>query len=370
MNRHSGNIFILTLSDNELEQITHDDNSIAGLAWTEDSREIVYSSNREGFSKSLWRISASGGRPDIVMFGGNTSLIYPSISLEGQYLAYAQDNENLNIWRIDLKESEGKKIVKKKLIKSRRDNFGAEYSPDGAKIVFTSTRTGHQEIWICNSEGTNPNRITNLNTWAGAPTWSFPDGKWIAFALIRENRQNIYKVKINGGQPEQLSKGFSIDHFPSWSRDGRWIYFRSDRSGENQIWKIPAQGGKAEQVTFKGAYSDAVESFDRKWIYYSKGEKGIWKKSLVGNEENSIIEYPIEDDFWTLAENGIYYIITKGDSLNYITYYDFESENEIRQYEISEKGILYLTVSPDQRWLLYTQIDQEECKIMLLENFN
>ena len=56
------------------------------------------------------------------------------------------------------------------------------------------------------------------------PAWS-PDGEWIAFASTRSGDFDIYRMKLDGSEPEQLTDGPAVDHDPAWSPDGRGIAF-------------------------------------------------------------------------------------------------------------------------------------------------
>lgn len=133
---------------------------------------------------------------------------------------------------------------------------------------------------MCDSDGKNPNQITYIDHGEnGTPSWS-PDGQTIAFDSNHEVNYHIYKVNANGGNPKKVTSGKSNSNIPSWSRDGCWIYFMSDRSGDEQIWKIPMPGSDAKQITFSGGIS-AIEFFDGKWVYYTKGEDGYLEKIIA-----------------------------------------------------------------------------------------
>ena len=139
------------------------------------------------------------------------------------------------------------------------------------EIAFESTRSGTYEIWACQSDGSRLMQLTNFSpSEAGTPRWS-PDGQQIIFDGFPDGKADIYVVDSQGGAPRKLTKEPSNENVPSWSRDGRWIYFASDRTGGWEVWKMPSTGGRALQVTHHGGFA-AFESPDGKFLYYAKGE--------------------------------------------------------------------------------------------------
>jgi Tol biopolymer transport system component len=161
---------------------------------------------------------------------------------------------------------------------------------------------------------------------------------------------------------------------PNWSRNRRWIYFTSKRSGELQIWKISPEGGNITQVTKRGGF-EPVESPDGKYIYYAKGinTDRIWRVPVEGGEETLIVNV-FKDGYlryWTVVDNGIYFA-TRETSRPTIQFFDFAT-NQLTEVAKLEKPLLAgnpgLTISPDGRWLLYSQIDQNNNDIILIENF-
>ncbi|WP_346925870.1 extracellular solute-binding protein, partial [uncultured Arthrobacter sp.] len=154
------------------------------------------------------------------------------------------------------------------LISSTANEISPRYSPDGKRIAFESNRSGSSEIWVCNSDGENPIRVTSFRgPLAGSPSWS-PDGKFLAIDCRPEGNADIYVISSEGGTPRRLTSDPAEDIVPSWSQDGRWIYFSSHRNGRLQIWKVPAEGGEAIQMTQQGGF-DPVESPDGKWLAIS-----------------------------------------------------------------------------------------------------
>ena len=71
----------------------------------------------------------------------------------------------------------------RQLTTSAGDNRGGSWSPDGQRIVFTSSRDGNDEIYVMSADGSNQSRITNSSGTEDAPQWS-PDGSSIAYTYF------------------------------------------------------------------------------------------------------------------------------------------------------------------------------------------
>jgi Tol biopolymer transport system component len=363
----AGNIYVLSLSGGSPEQLTFDNANINSLTWTKDGGEIVFSSDRRGNGYNLWRVSAEGGEPRQVPASGE-NLTRPVIANQGNLLACERSEWDFNIWRVEIPKSEGQKNLPSKLIYSTKMEFEAQYSPNGKKIAYQSHASGTEKIYISDSDGKNPSLLIALaKATESGPNWS-PDGRMITFDLGIEDRSGIYTISVEGGSPLKITnEGYS----PRYSSDGNWIYFNSVKSGVWQIWKIPSLGGESIQVTNKGGYI-AYESQDGKWIYYSKYDTtNIWKKSLREGVETLVLNCNLASWLdWSLVENGIYYIKLTENGNSVIYFYNFTTENIAEIAEIGKEYIFCLSVSSDQHWILYSQRDQAESDIILLENFH
>ncbi len=83
-----------------------------------------------------------------------------------------------------------------------------------------------------------------------------PDGKWIVFTKktwddeANKTTTNLWLVSIDGKTIRQLTSAqYQADTSPTWSPDGRTVAFVSNRSGSQQIWTIRVDGGEAQQLT-------------------------------------------------------------------------------------------------------------------------
>ncbi len=295
-----------------------------------------------------------------------------SIYLLDTTLAYLRSRANINIWRTEGPNWTGPRGSPTKLVSSTRDQSEQDISPNGQKITFASDRSGSREIWVCDSNGSNPVQLTSLGgPSSGTPLWS-PDGQQIAFDSRQGGHSDIYVINAEGGSPRRLTTEPFENNVPSWSRDGWWIYFSSDRTGTSQTWKVPAQGGQAVQVTKQGGFA-AFESTDGKFLYYIKAWNGpIWRMPVEGGEETRILDQNIQWGDWRVLANGICFL-NAGATPPEIEFFDFGTRGLRRITTVDrEKGFPpggLIAVAPDGRWILFARIDRIDGDIMLVENF-
>src|SRR4029077_8673864 len=96
------------------------------------------------------------------------------------------------------------------------------YSPDGKMIAFISDRSGSDQLWVANADGSNPVRVSKLEGGRGGgvsfPAWT-PDGQYILTG------QNLYHLAGGEGVP------MPFGGVTSFSTDGKLAY----SSGRGQI---------------------------------------------------------------------------------------------------------------------------------------
>jgi Tol biopolymer transport system component len=371
----ASDLWLLTLSDElrpigEPTQLTFNNWSASSPVWTPDGREIIFSSERPG-GNSLWRIAASaaGQPPRLASVGeGATGL---AISGQGARLVYTRSLSDSNMYRLQVTGSQSKATPPMNFNPSTRDDFSPQFSPDGKRIAFTSSRSGNYEIWVCNSDDSNSERLTSLRSLSGTPRWS-PDGTRIVFDSRPQGQAEVYVISSEGGAPQRLTNNPSDDAAASWSRDGKWIYFASNRTGAYQVWKVPASGGAESQVTKQGGFA-ALESLDGRTLYYAKSRQAtsLWKVPTEGGEERQVFGSLELWGNYAVVEQGVYFM-AKSESAagSSIQFFNFANQ-KIRPIATIDRPVwLGLSVSPDGRWVLYSQVDQVGSDLVLVEDFH
>jgi Tol biopolymer transport system component len=352
-------------SDSEPEPLTAHHRWTGMPAFTANGKAVVYSSGIKDDIASLWVLPlTSGGQPKL-LFRSDSSCYQPALSRHRNRLAFSVGRIfRVDTWRLDITPDFKPSGPPVRLISSTHTDYNAQYSPDGKRIVFHSTRSGASEIWASDADGSNIVRLTNFSApITGSPRWS-SDGQWIVFDSNKEGQFEVYRVRANGGTPERLTNDPAIDGVPSYSRDGRFIYFMSSRSGSNQVWKMEADGRNPRQITRNGGYV-GFESLDGRWLYYSRadGDSPLNRVPADGGEETQVLPRVYEFGFCITAKGVLF---ARGDGIEYL---DSNTGKISPFFQPEGQMTVGLSLSPDQRHLLFPQRESSGSDLMLVENF-
>lgn len=150
-------------------------------------------------------------------------------------IIFARDSGNG--WRIWTVNSDGSDL--RQLISGAKENemdVDPMFSPDGRKVLFTSTRGGTSALWIANIDGSDSKKVCD----GREGEWS-PDGQSVAF--VKDNA--VFVRNLASGEERQIvPKGYEICAGPAWSPDGKTIGFASRKNGPNGMYLVPASGGE------------------------------------------------------------------------------------------------------------------------------
>jgi Tol biopolymer transport system component/DNA-binding winged helix-turn-helix (wHTH) protein len=211
--------------------------------------------------------------------------IYPSLSPDGNSLAYSSNHEgNFEIYVKPL-ASGGHEI---RVTSDGQQNSEPAWSPDGQYIAYHSRN--HGGIWIVPSLGGSARRLTEFGS---KPAWS-RDGSMIAFQSeapsdLSSNAygalppSTIWTIPSRGGQATQITQvgvppgGHSS---PTWSPDGKRIVFLAYDTSLAELWSVTAEGGELKRLTTQQLFFDPIYAPDGGAIYcvgVSRNMYGLWR---------------------------------------------------------------------------------------------
>jgi Tol biopolymer transport system component/DNA-binding winged helix-turn-helix (wHTH) protein len=298
-------IYWISLADGKVHQLTFDRTNINSLTWGSDGASIIFSSNRGG-KYGLWKIGLKESKPERLPVGTEDAF-QPTVGPKPDQFAYTQGSA---IWSIVRLRGSNGSAEPEHILSSTQQDSAPSLAPGGDYFAMQSLRSGSQEIWISSVRGDALRQLTFLHgPLTGSPSWSHT-GNRILFDSRPDGHSHIFVVPAAGGPPHQLSFGNANDIVPRWSHDDRVIYFRSNRGGRWQLWKIAATGGEPQPVT-SGDGIEPQESFDGRWLYYTRGnEDGIWRIPTIGGTEEHISQQPSAGywGYWQVGDHGIFYL--------------------------------------------------------------
>lgn len=194
--------------------------------WNKDATKLAFIT-LNGLNWELWIATYTAEKISYAVVKGlPQSITSPSFSPSNPLLALSMATENdQEIFLVD----PANKAKPKQLTNSWNIDVSPSFSPDGKRIVYTSTVSGQRQIYAMNSDGTFPVRLTFDGRNNESPTWS-PAGDKIAFAGMDEDGDfDIFVMNTDGTDMRRLTYDSSSNEAPSFSPDGRYIVFASSR---------------------------------------------------------------------------------------------------------------------------------------------
>ena len=157
---------------------------------------------------------------------------------------------------------------------ANRNNNDHVISFDGKMLGVSHHRDGQpgggSTVYVLPLTGGTPKQVTS-NSPSYLHGWS-PTGKEVVYTANRPGRSayNIYKASVADGMETQLTfYETGLADGPEYSPDGKYIYFNGTATGTMQLWRMKPDGSNPEQITFDERNNwFAHISPDGKWIAY------------------------------------------------------------------------------------------------------
>jgi TolB protein len=218
----------------------------------DNSRLAFASLGRDGWSIRMYSLELNRyvAFPGGAAGGSNQS---PAWSADGAKIAFSSSRTgNPEIW---LSDSTGGNLHK--LTAFKGPNVAPTFNPrTGAQLAWVSGRTGLPQIYTMDIDGSNVQRITD-GGYAVSPSWS-PNGQLLAFSWNRKygpgdpGGDDIHVIDLASKDYLQITHESGSNDFPSWAPDGRHIVFQRTIGGHTEIWTMLADGTHQVQLTHSG----------------------------------------------------------------------------------------------------------------------
>ncbi|NAS32377.1 amidohydrolase family protein [Flavobacteriaceae bacterium R38] len=182
------------------------------------------------------------------------------------------------------------------------------FSPDGKDIVFTSDRSGNDNVWTMNLKSKETKQITkDKKGEVQSADWS-PDGDYIAVSKGKRSLKLFMYHKDGGGGSQLIKEPANLKVIePAFSPDGKYIYYSVRRGAWNynaqlpqyQIGTYDLEDGTRNTVTSRyGSAFSTTLSNDGNWMVYGsryEEKTGLVLRNLKSGDEKWLA-YPVQRD--------------------------------------------------------------------------
>jgi eukaryotic-like serine/threonine-protein kinase len=239
------------------------------IRWSADGRWLYFNHGPQNFNiepTQIGRVAAGGGSVEPVVATARRAA-FPFLSADGGGLIYAAnpDTVDLSLWWRDLRTGRDTRLTT-----GVGEYTHPNLSADGQRLVGTviESRQSLDRIAVAFDRPVTPEPLTDGYTGDIDPVWS-PDGTRLVFSSSRSGNRTLWSARDRVEQPAPLTSGVAIDERPAVSPDGQQIAFVSDRGGQRGVWLISVEGGTPRFVAAADVVDTLSWSPDGRRIVYA-----------------------------------------------------------------------------------------------------
>jgi Tol biopolymer transport system component/DNA-binding winged helix-turn-helix (wHTH) protein len=248
-----------------------------GADWTNDGR-IVYSATNDG-NADIFMISEDGGERKQLTSEASAE-ISPKLSADGRFLVFMSNRVGqMDVWRSDANGTNTMRLT------TNGNVTDSIISPGGDAVFYVvqDSESRVETLWRVSINGENPVKLTNRQT--RSPRIS-PDGKTIACYISNPETSAMMLALVSAETGEILKYPATPQYdsipFLDWSRDGENLFVVLQRGKPASLWKIPLNGNQPEQL--REWENDAIFRL----AISKNGERVFYE---VGNQLNSVMQF-------------------------------------------------------------------------------
>ena len=225
----AGNLFALNPDGSGRTPLTADDRFSRDPSVCGDGRYVVYAAY-QAQKQGIWRIDADGSNP--IRIVDETLAVNPQCSPDGKWVVYLR-GPSWTAVRVKIAGEKPPEVLAEDIV----TGFGypLKISPDGKRIVYlasagpppenpgSASASRPTQLKVIPFDGGAPLYQFDWPALAGEPRWA-PGGEAVDHVLNRNGVSNIWRQKLGGGPPTQITNFESglILNF-DWSHDGRYL---------------------------------------------------------------------------------------------------------------------------------------------------
>jgi len=309
---------------------------------------------------------SSGKAPEALPGVGSEAVEPDYLPSAGRLIFTRLDSRRSSIWSFS---PNVRSALPRQLIASTSSNMDADVSPDGTWVAFRSLRSGRPAIWISRTDGSELRQLADIGAESyGNPRWS-PDGRRIAFHARLQGKSQIYIAAIDGKNPIRTGDPSANGIFPTWSRDGKGLYFRTDRDGRPRIWRIELSAERSEPLLeFDALYAIDDETGAGFYVAEVGRPPALTHVNLRTRVRRQVFAGIASPTAIATSRQGVYFLTAPDPAgRSELRFLPRGTSDSIILRKLERPVDSGLGVSEDGRVVVYSQVDQEESTLVLVE---
>jgi Tol biopolymer transport system component len=235
-------------------------------------------------------------------------------------LGYSEFTHTANIWAIRIPKVGPISISEARQVTTGSQTIeGIDISSDGKWLAYDSNLNGNQDIYKMPIGGGEPEQLTSDPSDEFLPAWS-RDGREIAFYYWKRGNRDLTLMMADGSRLQQLTDDPASESYPDWSPDGLRLVYTSSQTGREELFVISRENkeagwGTPHQLTSNGADQGAKWSPDGRLIAYTNSQ-GLWTVPAEGGEPRALVEagdsatqLRFRHAAWSKDSRTVYYMV-------------------------------------------------------------
>jgi TolB protein len=201
---------------------------------------LIFAANPDTVDLGLWWQPVGAGAPRLLAPGVD-EYTDPRLSFDGRKLVVTRSEVRQSLAFLPLV---GGSERRRRLTDGYSGDLYPAVDPRGGRIVFSSSRSGHRNLWLSREDGSQPTPLTTETAIDERPVFS-PDGQKIAFVSDRGGRRGLWVMNSDGGAPKFLNAAIVLDTL-TWTSDGKRILYSVPGGDLPHLESVSVTDGKVE----------------------------------------------------------------------------------------------------------------------------
>ena len=265
--------------------------SISSVAWTGNSREVVYAQAES-----------------VVATAGSAARIIRQDVTSGAVLADSWSPERASVLDIladghivfdarsprqNLREltTKGGDTHSRWLSRGNSTDRQPAWSPDGTRVMFSSNRTGTMALWMMSLEDGRVTRLTRTSATDWDPAWA--TNSTILWSSNRSGHFECWIAQADGSLARQLTRDGVNAENPSATPDGRWVVYASGNPEHPGIWKVREDGSEAVRIAAGSLTLPRVSPDGRFVVYRHRPYGGVVRLGVASLADGVPVNFEV-----------------------------------------------------------------------------